>query len=76
MDEQRSKLQQLLVSQLQSNTQKPNNLDERALLLLTSYIKEISSAIIEQSVLVARHRKSNKVEADDVSLILGSLIIF
>mmetsp|Transcript_14381 Transcript_14381/g.21555 ORF Transcript_14381/g.21555 Transcript_14381/m.21555 type:complete len:115 (-) Transcript_14381:55-399(-) len=46
-------------------------LDEAAQTLLMKHLKELTSAIVEQAIYVAKHRQSSVVDADDITLIFG-----
>ena len=46
-------------------------LDEACQKVLLEYLDEVTLAVVEQSALLANHRGSNIVEAEDIQLILG-----
>ena len=50
--------------------------DEKAKALLMEYAIELSSAIIEASSTISKHRGAHVIEPEDINLILGTESIF
>lgn len=46
-------------------------MDNDASSVLVEYINELTSSVIEEAALLARHRKSKEIDANDVNFILG-----
>ncbi len=40
--------------------------------VIFEYMEEATLAVIEQAGILARHRKSNAVEAKDIAMVLGN----
>ena len=65
----------LLPEQVLGGRYKRQKICSEARTLLLQYAKEISSAILEESCILARHRKSKELNIADVKLIFGNLYL-
>lgn len=60
----------------QSSSSEPvYQIENQARDLLLEYANELTSAVLEEACLLAKHRKSKEISANDVNLILGMEII-
>lgn len=50
---------------------KPFTMDDSARALLMEYMHEVAASVIEESALLATHRKSAEIDVADVNLVLG-----
>ena len=65
----------LMPDQVLGGRYKRQKICSEARTLLLQYAKEISSAILEESCILARHRKSKELNIADVKLIFGNIFL-
>lgn len=52
-------------------TSKPYTIQDSASSLIFNYVSELTAAVLEDSLNLAKHRKSNEISSDDVNLALS-----
>ena len=60
-----------LPSQIESENVKRFKMDNYSMKLFVDYASELSSAILEESSLLAKHRNSSEINISDIKLIIG-----
>jgi histone H3/H4 len=53
---------------------KPYTIQDNAASFISNYVSELAAAVIEDSLSLAKHRKSKEISADDVNLALSKHI--